>query len=71
MEPIVEWSVERGGKSGERGGGREKKGTKIHREQDRQIGVGMTTKNIGREEREGEREIHAGNGRQSPHARKY
>ena len=46
MEPIVEWSVERGGKA-EREGGREKKETKIHREQDRQIGVGMTTNTSG------------------------
>ena len=57
MEPIVEWSVERGGKA-EREGGREKKETKIHREQDRQIGVGMTTNTSG--EREREIEIHAG-----------
>ena len=38
-----------------------KKETKIHREQDRRIGVGMTTISGER------REIHGGNGRQSPH----
>jgi len=53
--------VERGGKA-ERGG-REKEERKIHREQDRQIGVGMTTNTSG----EREREIQAGDGRQNPH----
>jgi len=49
------------GKSGERGS-REKKETKIHREQDRQIGVGMTTNTSGER-----REIHAGETKDRTH----
>ena len=49
-------------------GDREKKETKIHREQDGQIGVVMTTNASGERERERrEREIHAGETRDRIH----